>query len=29
MIDDDFCKLEYYHAFGIISGYIKKGKEER
>lgn len=28
-IDDDFCKLEYYHAFGIISGYIKKGKEER
>lgn len=28
MIDDDFCKLEYYHAFGILSGYIKNGKKE-
>lgn len=28
MIDDDFCELEYYPAFGILSGYIKNGKKE-
>lgn len=29
IVDDDFCELEYYPAFGILSGYIKNGKEER
>lgn len=28
MVDDDFCELEYYPAFGILSGYIKNGKKE-
>lgn len=29
MIDDDFCKLEYYPAFGILSGYVKiDGKDD-
>ena len=28
MIDDDFCELEYYPVFGILSGYIKNGKKE-
>lgn len=27
-VDDDFCELEYYPAFGILSGYIKNGKKE-
>ena len=27
-VDDDFCELEYYLAFGILSGYIKNGKKE-
>lgn len=28
IIDDDFCELEYYPVFGILSGYIKNGKKE-
>lgn len=28
MVDDNFCELEYYPAFGILSGYIKNGKKE-
>lgn len=28
MVDDDFCELEYYPVFGILSGYIKNGKKE-
>lgn len=28
MIDDNFCELEYYPVFGILSGYIKNGKKE-
>lgn len=28
MVDDDFCELEYYPTFGILSGYIKNGKKE-
>lgn len=28
LIDDDFCELEFYPVFGILSGYIKNGKKE-